>query len=58
LLQPFCQRRFETLDVYGINQVNLFPDLDGLSRHINWETRVMVEKRDNKDTDRHFQDEY
>jgi hypothetical protein len=39
------------LDIYGINQVNLFPDLDGLSRHINWETRVMVEKRDNKDTD-------
>lgn len=38
----------ETLDIYGINEVNLFPDLDGLSRHINWETRVQVEKRDHR----------
>jgi hypothetical protein len=36
----------ETLDIYGINEVNLFPDLDGLSRHVNWETRVQVEKHD------------
>ena len=25
--------------------MNLFPDLDGLSRHVNWGTRVQVEKR-------------
>jgi hypothetical protein len=24
------------LDMYGINHANLFPDLDGLSRHANW----------------------
>jgi hypothetical protein len=41
----------ETLDIYGTNQVNLFPDLDGLSRHINWQTRVQVEKRDKRDTE-------
>src|ERR1017187_664224 len=40
-----CLRRF---DIYGINQGNLFPDLDGLSRHINWETRVQVERCDAK----------
>ena len=34
----------ETLNIYGINQVNLFPDLDGLSRQVNWETRLQVEK--------------
>lgn len=35
------------LDDYGINRVTLFPDLDGLSAHINWETQAMVEwKRD------------
>jgi hypothetical protein len=42
------QLLLETLDIYGINQVNLFPDLDGLSRHINWETRVQVERCDAK----------
>jgi hypothetical protein len=40
----------ETLDIYGINQVNLFPDLDGLSKHLNWKTRVQVEKRDKRGT--------
>jgi hypothetical protein len=34
----------ETLDIYGINEVNLFPGLDGLSRHINWETRAEIDK--------------
>ena len=29
----------ETLNTYGINVVALFPDLDGLSKHINWGTR-------------------
>lgn len=32
------------LDDYGINRVTLFPDLDGLSQHINWETVRMVER--------------
>ncbi len=41
----FKQCLLETLNIYGINQVNLFPDLDGLSRQVNWETRVQVEKR-------------
>lgn len=41
----FKQSLLETLNVYGINQVNLFPDLDGLSRQVNWETSVQVEKR-------------
>lgn len=40
----------ETLDIYGINQVNLFPELDGLSRHTNWQTRIQVEKRDKRGT--------
>jgi hypothetical protein len=31
------------LDIYGINRVTLFPDLDGLSEYINSETREMVE---------------
>lgn len=31
------------LDDYGINRVTLFPDLDGLSAHINWETAQMNE---------------
>jgi hypothetical protein len=34
----------ETLDIYGINEVSLFPDLDGLSRHVNWETRRQIER--------------
>ena len=25
------------LNVYGINRVSLFPDLEGLSKQINWE---------------------
>lgn len=33
------------LDDYGINRVTLFPDLDGLSGHINWETTKMVVRR-------------
>lgn len=35
------------LDDYGINRVTLFPDLDGLSQHLNWETARMFE-RDNR----------
>lgn len=30
------------LDDYGINRVTLFPDLDGLSAHVNWETHKMT----------------
>lgn len=33
------------LDDYGINESMLFPDLDGLSRFKNWETKDMVEYR-------------
>jgi hypothetical protein len=35
------------LNLYGINQVTLFPDLDGLSRHINWDTRGIIQQRVN-----------
>jgi hypothetical protein len=35
----------EVLDFYGINEITLFPDLDGLSRHINWQTRAQVQRR-------------
>lgn len=34
------------LDDYGVNRVTLFPDLDGLSQHINWETIRMVSQND------------
>lgn len=33
------------LDDYGINRVTLFPDLDGLSGHVNWETAKMAGRR-------------
>ncbi len=33
------------LDNYGINAVSVFPDLEGLSRYINWETRNIVARR-------------
>jgi len=32
----------EHLNGYGINYVTLFPDLDGLSHHVNWETEEMA----------------
>jgi hypothetical protein len=32
----------ELLDDYGINHAALFPDLEGLSRHVNWETTTIV----------------
>lgn len=35
----------KTLDAYGIREVTLFPDLDGLSRTINRETARMVARR-------------
>ena len=35
----------ETLNIYGVNEVSLFPDLDGLSRHVNWETRSQLTRK-------------
>jgi hypothetical protein len=35
----------DMLDDYGINKVTLFPDLDGLSGKLNWETAKMVARR-------------
>ena len=32
----------EMLNDYGINSVTLFPDLEGLSRHVNWETETIA----------------
>jgi hypothetical protein len=45
--QNLKQEMLDMLDDYGINQATLFPDLDGLSHYINWETVEMV-KRGNK----------
>src|SRR6266496_1174987 len=39
------------LNLYGINHVTLFPDLDGLSRYINWETQGIIEGRHRRSTD-------
>lgn len=36
------QEVLEHLNDYGLNSVTLFPDLDGLSRHVNWQTAKMV----------------
>lgn len=30
----------QTLSRYGINYASLFPDLDGLSRHVNWQIEL------------------
>ena len=30
------------LNDYGVNQVTLFPNLEGLSSHVNWETQKMA----------------
>jgi hypothetical protein len=38
-------RIVKTLDTYGLNEVTLFPDLDGLSRHVNWGTADMVARK-------------
>jgi hypothetical protein len=35
----------QTLEDYGVNEALLFPDLDGLSRHVNRATRSILEKR-------------
>ena len=34
--QAYRQTLLEELAYYGMNRLTLFPDLDGLSRHINW----------------------
>ncbi|PLX14789.1 MAG: FRG domain-containing protein [Salinivirgaceae bacterium] len=37
LIEPDYQKKFTIeLSHYGINKLSLFPDLDGLSRHVNW----------------------
>jgi len=33
------------LDAYGVSRVTLFPDLDGLSEYINWETQRMASRK-------------
>jgi hypothetical protein len=37
------------LDDYGVNSHGVFPDLDGLSRYINWQTSEIVRKRSLRD---------
>jgi hypothetical protein len=36
IAQTYRQTLLEELSYYGINRLTLFPDLDGLSRHVNW----------------------
>lgn len=35
----------QMLSDYGIHAHGVFPDLDGLSRHINWQTTEMIERK-------------
>ena len=50
VIKKHCKSELiQMLDDYGINNVTLFPDLDGLSRHVNWETFEMVSDRDDKE---------
>jgi hypothetical protein len=46
IIKKHCKPELlQMLDDYGINNVTLFPDLDGLSLHVNWETCLMVAGR-------------
>jgi len=37
IIDRVCKKEFATqLSHYGVNRLGLFPDLDGLSAHINW----------------------
>lgn len=36
IAQPYRKTLLAELSYYGVNRLTLFPDLDGLSRHINW----------------------
>jgi hypothetical protein len=38
------------LDEYGVHGYGVFPDLDGLSRYINWQTNEIVRKRQLRDS--------
>lgn len=33
------------LNFYGVNRATLFPDLDGLSAHMNWHTKIIRAQR-------------
>ena len=49
---PYAKRELlERLNLYGINRKTLFPGLDGLSAHINWQYQEIAEgnrKRNNR----------
>lgn len=37
IIEPSYRKKFSIeLSHYGINKLSMFPDLDGLSRHVNW----------------------
>jgi hypothetical protein len=38
----------DKLNNFGINEALLFPDLDGLSKHINWETIRINQKAEQR----------
>jgi hypothetical protein len=42
-MKPICQRK---LNEIGINRKSLFPDLEGLSEFVNWETRYLAKLKD------------
>lgn len=43
IIHPSYRKQFSIdLSNYGINKLSMFPDLDGLSRHVNWTYLNMV----------------
>lgn len=38
----------EHLDIYGVNRATLFPDIDGLCAHVNYETRGILRLHHNR----------
>lgn len=40
IYHDFCKDIMKSLDKYGINEATLFPDLDGISRYVEWKQRI------------------
>jgi hypothetical protein len=48
IIEPEYQKKFIIeLSHYGINKLSMFPDLDGLSRHVNWTYLNLSTSKDN-----------
>lgn len=49
IIEPGYQKKFSIeLSHYGINKLSMFPDLDGLSSHVNWTYLNLVNHKTNK----------